>query len=305
MPGHRSPSLLRGLLLGSAFLIAGTLAASVHPRPIHASDAAGVYSLVEDVVFETDPSRPDDRVRIRIYGVHALAYRVESGERRGVGLYTDPAAGYLYFACDPADAATCRLEWQDLVKAIGDERCAAYGLRYLTDPKPNGRLRPADEAPANPDRYPIGQGLLMTRQGDVNTCADLRAFAATRGAPSTTPGSTTATVAAPTEPPASTPTEKPADTAVPPETKPSPPAGHALPAGALLLPRLQKNPMGDGAPSSSVESVRSVPDRASEPGASGIAPGRTEDGLLGTTAMIVLGFLALGLVVMREGRRLA
>lgn len=301
MPGHRSPSLLRGLLLGSAFLIAGTLAASVHPRPIHASDAAGVYSLVEDVVFETDPSRPDDRVRIRIYGVHALAYRVESGERRGVGLYTDPAAGYLYFACDPADAATCRLEWQDLVKAIGDERCAAYGLRYLTDPKPNGRLRPADEAPANPDRYPIGQGLLMTRQGDVNTCADLRAFAATRGTPSATPSSPTATEAAPTEPPARTPTEKPA------EVKITPTAGKGLPFGSLLLPSLAGGAVADrgtgGAEGfrQTSDPIASLVDRTMSTATMGTADGEPSSAPL---TALVLGLGVLGTVVAgTRGRR--
>ncbi|MBK8538716.1 MAG: hypothetical protein IPL60_01755 [Ardenticatenia bacterium] len=86
-----------------------------------------------------------------------------------MGIYTEPAEGYLYFACGPGDSATCRLEWQDLLKAVGSRRCAAFGDRYLTDPKPNGRLRPADEAPANPDRYPIGQGVLMVQQGDTNT----------------------------------------------------------------------------------------------------------------------------------------
>lgn len=292
MPGHRSPSLLRGLLLGSAFLIAGTLAASVHPRPIHASDAAGVYSLVEDVVFETDPSRPDDRVRIRIYGVHALAYRVESGERRGVGLYTDPAAGYLYFACDPADTATCRLEWQDLLKAIGDERCAAYGLRYLTDPKPNGRLRPDDEAPANPDRYPIGQGLLMTRQGDVNTCADLRAFAATRGTPSATPSSPTATETAPTEPPARTPTEKPA------EVKVTPTAGKGSPFGNLLLPSLAGGAHGDA---DVFRPMASVVDRTMGTATTGTADGKRSSAPL---TALVLGLGVLGTVVAgTRGRR--
>lgn len=232
MPGHPSSHALPRLAFSVALALVAAAALGAVPRPAHASDAAGVYSLVEDVALETDPTRPDVPLRIRIHGVHALSYRPESGGQRGRGIYTEPAAGYLYFACDPADADLCRLEWQDLRKAVGDERCAAYGDRYLSDPEPNGRLRPADEAPSGPDRYPIGRGVLLTRQGDVNTCADLRAFAAGRGTPPATPGTPP-----PTDSPTAPPTDVPVASAVPPEVKVSPTPGSA-PQGGLLLPGL-------------------------------------------------------------------
>ena len=121
---HPSLNRVRGLAIISLLMLAGSAFPLAHPQAIHASDAAGVYSLVEDIAFETDPARPDEALRIRVYGVHALAYRPQTGEQPRLGIYTEPAEGYLYFACGPGDSATCRLEWQDLLKAVGSERCA-------------------------------------------------------------------------------------------------------------------------------------------------------------------------------------
>jgi hypothetical protein len=155
--------------------------------PVHASDPMGIYTLVEDVVVE-EPVKPEEPKRIRILGISALAYRpMENGQPRG-GAYSNPAQGYLYFECPEGEAEICRMEWADLQKAIGDERCASYGDRYLTDPKPNGRLRPPDELPGEPDTYPIGQGVTMTLHGMQDTCDAIRELAAAGAAPTATSG---------------------------------------------------------------------------------------------------------------------
>lgn len=172
-PRRRVSSLAIGAIASLALL-----APLARPAPVLASDPAGVYSRVEDVVVE--PPKDNEPLRVRVYGVHALSYRIQEGERRHWGVYHDPEAGYLYFACPPGREAVCRMEWTDLEKAKGDTRCAAYGDRYLTDPKPNGRLRPYDESPTDPDTYPIGQGVLMTEHGSQGTCDAIAEFAAAR-----------------------------------------------------------------------------------------------------------------------------
>lgn len=267
--------LLGALLAGAAF--AGTA---------HASDPMGIYSLVEDVAVE--PGGEGTPAAIRIYGVHALAYRPQSGSTRGQGLYTEPDEGYLYFRCGAADAEACALEWKDLQAAVGDDRCAAYGHRYLTDPEPNGRLRSFDEAPEDPDSYPIGQGVVMVSQGDWEICEALRAFAASRGAPSPEPSEAPATTEPPTAPPAEPSEPVPATpvpaTPVPPEAKPSP--GDKQGSLPALLPQVQNQAPGGAGPIQS--------------GSAAVEPGPRP--MLGLLAALALGALALGAVLARRGR---
>lgn len=155
--------------------------------PVHASDPMGIYTRVEDVVVE-EPVKPEEPPRVRILGISALAYRpMENGQPKG-GDYSKPAQGYLYFECPEGRTEICRMEWADLQKAIGDERCASYGDRYLTDPKPNGRLRPPDEPVGEPDTYPIGQGVTMTEHGMQDTCDAIRKLAAAGAVPTATSG---------------------------------------------------------------------------------------------------------------------
>jgi hypothetical protein len=174
-------------IAGGIAIVAGLFGAP--HRTVQASDPMGIYTLVEDVVIEsTKPGQPE---RVRIYGISALAFRppAEGGHFQG-GTYSSPASGYLYFTCPEGKVEVCRMEWADLEKAIGDERCAAYGDRYLTDPKPNGRLRPPDEPPDAPDSYPIAQGVTLTRQGAQGTCAEIRELAAAGTVPTAAPEDT-------------------------------------------------------------------------------------------------------------------
>lgn len=162
-PGHRSLSI--------AFALALISLLAPYQRNALASGEGGVYTLVDRVEIESRPDGPD---RILIHGVSSLAFRPSEGEFRGMGIYSDPEQGYLYFECGEDDDETCALEWKDLKAAEGDEECAAYGYRYLTNPKPNGRLRPLDEPAAEPDPYPIGQGVVMTLQGSQRYWSDDR-----------------------------------------------------------------------------------------------------------------------------------
>ena len=184
MLAHHSPTDFARCATLVAAALAGLAWSAAHPQTVYASDPMGIYTLVSDVVIET--VKPGEPARVRVYGVTALSYRPRTGENRQRGVYSEPAEGYLYFACPEAKAEICRMEWSDLQKAIGDERCASYGDRYLTDPRPNGRLRPLDEPAADPDPYPIGQGVTMTEHGSENTCDAVRKAAANPSPPPAT-----------------------------------------------------------------------------------------------------------------------
>lgn len=280
----RMPKAASGAVRAAAAgLLGAVLAGAASAGTAHASDPMGVYSLVEDVAVE--PGGEGIPAAIRIYGIHALSYRPQSGSTRGRGIYTEPGEGYLYFRCGAADAEACALEWKDLQAAVGDERCAAYGHRYLTDPEPNGRLRGFDEAPEDPDTYPIGQGVVMVSQGDWEICEALRKHAASRGAPSPEPSEAPPTAEPPTAPPAE-PSEKPPATQVPPEAKPSPGGKQGSLPGPALFPQVHNQAPGGESPVQS--------------GSAAVEPGPRP--MLGLLAALALGALALGAVLAKRGR---
>ncbi len=254
-------------------------------RPVLASDPMGVYSLVGDVQYEPDKLNPD---RIRVYGVHALSYRPKEGERRNWGIYTDPAPGYLYFTCPPGQLDVCQLQWQDLEKAIGAPRCAAYGNRYDTDPEPNGRLRPRGESPADPDRYPIGQGVTMTDRGMDDICGRIRKAAADLGTP----------VALPTDPPS---TDTPS--AKDPATAPAAAAPATAPPGGYL-PKVEGDAATTAAPAVAPGDVEASKTGASADAAAGGAPGRAVPPGLVLVVMLGVGAAAVGAaLVLSRGQR--
>lgn len=273
-PARSKQRLQRGLI---ALLLACAAGFGPRAQPAQASDTVGIYSLVEDVTLEADPAAPEQKLRIRVYGYHALAYRVKEGEQRGWGIYTAPAAGYLYFRCPAAELATCALEWQDLAAAIGDERCAAYGQRYLTDPEPNGRLRDPTAAVEAPDTYPIGQGVLMVREGERGSCAELRA-ARDRAAggptaePTASPSATAGSEASPEPKPSEAPTQGG------PDLKPTSAKPGGVGAADLYMPSLGQAP-ASGSPSGLSAAPLDDADRTPEPGR----------GLLSGSALLVLG----------------
>ncbi len=248
------------------------------PRAALASDPMGVYSLVGDVQYEPDKLNPE---RIRIHGVHALSYRPQEGPRRNWGIYTDPAPGYLYFACPSGRLDVCQMQWQDLEKAAGGARCAAFGSRYDTDPEPNGRLRARGEPPADPDPYPIGQGVTMVDRGTDDVCQKLRQAAADLGTP----------IAAPTEAP---PTDPPPTKAVP--TEP------AVAAPDRFLPQVRGDASRPAAQrdDGTADAVGAATDTAADGG----APGRAVPPWLALAAMLGVGAAAIGAaLVLSRGHR--
>jgi hypothetical protein len=113
---------------------------------LRASDMVGVYALIDRVVLEpTDTGA----VRVQLWGAFALADRKDGSN------YQEPAKGYLYYSCPAGKEQTCRNEWADLKALAGTKVAAGFGGRYVA----TGRVRPATEAVASPDVYPIEMGV--------------------------------------------------------------------------------------------------------------------------------------------------
>jgi hypothetical protein len=113
---------------------------------VGASDPMGVYAVIEKVVMEPGDTAPE---RIQIWG----AFAVSDGQR-GDG-YGTPQRGYVYYSCPKGQERTCRNEWTDLASVAGKGIGVGFGGRYV----PTGRIRRADEKPANPDTFPIKMGV--------------------------------------------------------------------------------------------------------------------------------------------------
>jgi hypothetical protein len=124
-------------------VVLGVVAASVAGR---ASDRVAVYAKVDRVVLAPSVESPDT---IQIWGVFSIAQANNPND------YRPPASGYLYYRL-PANREVALREWADLKQIAGSGQFVAFGSRWEGTP----RLRPADEAPVNPDVYSINTGLI-------------------------------------------------------------------------------------------------------------------------------------------------
>jgi hypothetical protein len=125
------------------------LAASV----AEASEPAGVWVKAQGVQLEPSAAAP---TRIRIQGAAMMYDGSTDGIFRG---YAEPARGVLYYECPPAQLATCRDEWSDIVANINAPLEVCVGLGDQT--QPTGRLRRLDEPSGAADAYPIHMGILQ------------------------------------------------------------------------------------------------------------------------------------------------
>ena len=115
--------------------------------PARASDFVGVYARVTKVVFEPDEA---NATRVQLHGAFAIA------DPRDGNAYFNPVVGYVHYACPPGKEAVCRMEWQDVKKFSAQGHCVGYGARFLQ----NGTVRPSNQAPGNPEPYPIQMGVV-------------------------------------------------------------------------------------------------------------------------------------------------
>jgi len=118
---------------------------------LQASDAIGVYSVVEKVVLEPTDTAPQ---RIQIWGAFALA------DGKSPSSYGPAQRGYLYYTCPQGQDSICRKEWADLKSVAGKGTGIGFGHRY----SPTGRVRKADEKASSPDVYPIQMGVVRVEK---------------------------------------------------------------------------------------------------------------------------------------------
>jgi hypothetical protein len=114
---------------------------------LQASDAIGVYAVVEKVVLEPSDTAPE---RVQIWGAVALA------NENSPSSYGPAQRGYLYYTCPPGKESVCRKEWADLKSVAGKATGIGFGHRH----SPTGRVRKADEKASSPDLYPIQIGVV-------------------------------------------------------------------------------------------------------------------------------------------------
>lgn len=117
-----------------------------------ASAPVGVWVKVKKVVLEPNATAP---TKIQIHGAAMLYDKSTNTTYLG---YSEPAFGFLYYACPSGQEKTCVSEWADVEKNITatDDVCIGLGDQTL----PTGTLRAPNATPVNPDDYPISMGVV-------------------------------------------------------------------------------------------------------------------------------------------------
>ena len=131
-------------------LVAALVAIASSLGTAHASDWVAVYALVDKVVMEPNPDKPE---QIQIWGVFSMA---KPNERN---TYQAPQRGYLYFKLPKNKEDLARNEWTDFKGIAGKREVVGFGNRYMIKP----RLRKADEKPKDPDVYEVELGLVKVQ----------------------------------------------------------------------------------------------------------------------------------------------
>lgn len=115
--------------------------------PVPVSDPVGVYALIDRVVLEPNDAAPQT---IQIFGVFSFA-----DGRSGDG-YLPAERGYLYYSVNTANTRATLAEWSDMKTIAGTKSPVGFGGRYAN----HGALRKMGETKTNPDRYPLGIGIV-------------------------------------------------------------------------------------------------------------------------------------------------
>ncbi len=131
-----------------------SLVATVLAGRAEASFPAGVWTKADKVTMLPDEANATE---VLIHGV----FLVWSGTGPVGGQWGNPGfelarEGYMYFVCPPGREATCRLEWTDLQNSIG-RSCRGFGAQN----EPRGTVRDDAVCPANPDKFPLGMGVVQ------------------------------------------------------------------------------------------------------------------------------------------------
>lgn len=145
--------------------VAALLLLSLLPAPIPLSDPAGVYAVIDRVVYEPDRERP---TRIELHGAFAIA-----AHGRG-NFYLSPRHGVLRFALGDEAEQTLR-QWRDLERHAGKGTILAFSSRFAQGGPgavPLRVLEPGADGPAVP--FEPGLGLHVVENVDYGPARALR-----------------------------------------------------------------------------------------------------------------------------------
>jgi hypothetical protein len=143
------------------FLISGAmacLAMAIGLQVAHASGPIGLYARIDKVTLKPAGDKPQ---LIRIDGVFSI-----KGDNAGT--YSAPQSGYVYFALLADRQELARNEWNDL-KSV--QPGAVIGLGSVWDGPAQVHVRKAGEPEANPDPYPMGNGLVRMNASNAHAKA--------------------------------------------------------------------------------------------------------------------------------------
>ena len=113
----------------------------------HASGPIGVYARIDKVTLKPSTDKPQF---IRIDGVFSV-----KGDNAGT--YSAAQPGYVYFSFPDRNPELARNEWNDL-KTV--QSGVVIGLGSVWEGPAQVHVRKANEPEANPDPYPMGNGLV-------------------------------------------------------------------------------------------------------------------------------------------------
>jgi hypothetical protein len=151
-------------------LLAPALALAVLSVPslASASNPASAWADVEEVTFEPNAKDVNTATKVIIKGVFA-----KSNMDASFPTYAKPQRGYFYYTCPADKLDLCRLEWKDIVAAIGTTNCAGWGDGLKTP----GTIYDWCAAKPTADTYPLHMGVQRTPWAN-GTCDGLKAVSA-------------------------------------------------------------------------------------------------------------------------------
>lgn len=100
------------------------------------------------------PSRVDffpDQANATRVAIHGAFFFYQNG-----GAYSKPACGYMFFQCQPGMETMCRMQWDEINKAIGGQTCEGFGAMNMMT---TATLRTEGTPLGNPDVYDIAMGV--------------------------------------------------------------------------------------------------------------------------------------------------
>ena len=117
--------------------------------PVPMSDPIGIYAMIDKVVLVPNATNP---TAIQIWGTFAIS------DQKGGDHYYPAVKGYLYYTIDTSKERATRAEWADLQGMAGKKAVVGFAAKWQRAAP--GRVRCATEAPAEPDVYALGFGVV-------------------------------------------------------------------------------------------------------------------------------------------------